>query len=47
MMDMQGEIFVGINWLGHETDHLPPSGDNVKKCGAMPYRFMVWQNKAQ
>jgi len=44
MMDTQGLISVGINWSVHEADHSPPSGDNVKICGAMPYVFMVWRN---
>ena len=44
MMDVQGEISLGINWSGHKADHSPPSGDSVKKCGALPHVFMVWHN---
>jgi len=47
MMDIQGKISVGINWSGYEADHSPPSGDVLKKCGAMPYVFMVQCNQAQ
>jgi hypothetical protein len=47
MVDMQEEISVGINWSGHEADHLTPSGDSFKKCGAMPFVFMVWCSQAQ
>jgi hypothetical protein len=36
----------GINWLGHEADHSPPSGAEVKNVlsftATLPFVFMAW-----
>jgi hypothetical protein len=38
--------FLGIKWLGYETDHSPPSSAGVKNAWSYtstpPYTFMAW-----
>jgi hypothetical protein len=31
-----GALFPGVKQLGRETDHTPPSSDDIKNDGAMP-----------
>jgi hypothetical protein len=41
-----GAVSVGVKWLGHEADHLPPSYAEVKNAwgytNTPPYVFIAW-----